>query len=520
MGRALHSATLVPRGLTVEDVEVVDGAMTITARPPSTSAPCPSCGQVSSRLHSRYTRRLADLPSGGRRVVVRLIVRRFRCTVGSCRMRIFAERLHPDVATAYARRTARLECIVHHLGLALGGRPAASFARRLMLPVSNDTLLRTIRRRAARPAEVPTVIGIDDWAYKRGQRYGTLVCDLEHRQVVTLLPDRDNGTVEAWLSQRPEIGIIARDRGGGYGEAARRALPQAVQVADRWHLMENASAAFLEAVRKCMAPIRVAVGSGPIDPELLTHAERIQYEGHVRREATAAAILSLAQQGMPLKQIARRTGHSRKLVRNTVRGLTGEVFRSRQNSLEAFLPRLDAAWAAGCRNGRELWRRLRASGFGGSLRVVGEWATRRRRCEQAPDHTPRRVPSARALARLLTAERDHLSRMDAILVATVEAEVPAVAEARSAMLRFQSMIRDRRAPDLDAWISDARATLIASFAAGITRDRPAVAAALTQPWSNGQTEGQITRLKLVKRQMFGRGKLDLLEARMIGVPQA
>ena len=284
--------------------------------------------------------------------------------------------------------------------------------------------------------------------------------------------------------------------------------------------MENASAAFLEAVRKCMAPIRVAVGSGPIDPELLTHAERIQYEGHVRREATASAILSLSQQGMPLKQIARRTGHSRKLVRNTVRGLTGEVFRSRQNSLEAFLPRLDAEWAAGCRNGRELWRRLGASGFGGSLRVVGEWAelarghaqrswvgwtaegTRRRRCEQAPDHTPRRVPSARALARLLTAERDHLSRMDAILVATVEAEVPAVAEARSAMLRFQSMIRDRRAPDLDAWISDARATLIASFAAGITRDRPAVAAALTQPWSNGQTEGQITRLKLVKRQML------------------
>ena len=213
MGRVLHSATLVPRGLSVEDVEAVDGAMTITARSPSTSAPCPSCDQVSSRLHSGYTRRLADLPSGGRRVVVRLIVRRFRCTVGSCRMRIFAERLHPDVAAVYARRTARLECIVHHLGLALGGRPAASFARRLMLPVSNDTLLWTIRRRAVRPAQVPTVIGIDDWAYKRGQLYGTLVCDLERRQVVTLLPDRDNGTVEAWLTLLhldPRSGTLSR----------------------------------------------------------------------------------------------------------------------------------------------------------------------------------------------------------------------------------------------------------------------------------------------------------------------
>ena len=123
--------------------------------------------------------------------MVRLIVRRFRCAAGACRMRIFAERLHLEVANVYARRTARLDCIVHHLGLALGGRPAASFARRLMLPVSNDTLLQTIRRRATRPTQVPTVIGIDDWAYKRGQRYGTLVCDLERRQVVTLLPDRD-----------------------------------------------------------------------------------------------------------------------------------------------------------------------------------------------------------------------------------------------------------------------------------------------------------------------------------------
>lgn len=518
MVHALHPAALVPRSLVVEHVEVSEGGLTITARPSAVSARCPSCGKSSARLHSRYTRRLSDLPAAGRRVVVRLTVRRFRCGEISCKTRIFAERLKDDVGAAYARRTARLECIVHHLGLALGGRPAANFARRLMLPVSNDTLLRTVRRRAVRSAHAPTVIGIDDWAYKRGQRYGTLVCDLEGRRVVTLLPDRESGTVEAWLSRRPEIGIIARDRGGGYGEAAGRALPQAVQVADRWHLIENASAAFLAAVRKSMTSIRIAVGAGPIDPELLTCAERIQYEGHLRRQAATAAIVALAQQGIPIKQIARRIGYSRKLVRNAVRGLTGDVFRPRQNSLEAFLPRLDAEWTAGCRSGTELWRRLRASGFGGSRRVVGEWATRRRRCEQAPDRTPRKVPSARVLSRLMTTERDQLSRLDAILVATVEAEVPALTEARSMLTRFQRMIRDGRPTDLDVWIKDASATLVSSFAAGIFRDRPAVAAALVHPWSNGQTEGQITRLKLVKRQMFGRGKLDLLEARLIGVP--
>jgi transposase len=219
---------------------------------------------------------------------------------------------------------------------------------------------------------------------------------------------------------------------------------------------------------------------------------------------------------MPIKTIARTTGHSRKLVRNVLRGLTGDVFRSRQSSLEAYLPRLDAEWASGCRNGAELWRRLRASGFTGSLRVVGEWATRRRRNEQAPDGSPGKVPSARLLARLMTTGRDSLTKAEAMTVATIEAAVPALDEARALLSRFHAMIRDRRRPDLEAWIEGATVSLLASFANGLRKDEAAVVAALAEPWSNGQTEGQITRLKLVKRQMYGRAKLDLLEARLIG----
>jgi transposase len=184
-------------------------------------------------VHSRYTRTLSDLPVAGRRVVITLSVRRFRCVATGCRTKVFAERLGQDLAATYARRTGRLDCIVHHLGLALGGRPAASFARRLMVPASRDTMLRTVRRRAQRPAEPLNVVGIDDSAFRRGQRYGTLICDLERRRVVALLSDRESGTVEAWLSAHPEITILARDRGGCYGEAATRALPEAIQVADR-----------------------------------------------------------------------------------------------------------------------------------------------------------------------------------------------------------------------------------------------------------------------------------------------
>ena len=415
-----------------------------------------------------------------------------------------------------SRRTSRLECIVHHLGLALGGRPAAGFAKRLMVPVSNDTLLRVVRRRAILSHDQLNVIGIDDWAWRRNYRYGTIICDLDRRRVVAVLPDREAATVEAWLADHPEIGVVSRDRGGGYGEATARALPHAVQVADRWHLMENASSAFQDAVRKSMRSIRVAIGATTINPALLTCAEKLQYEGYLRREETNAAIVKLSGEGISIKEIVRRTGHSRKLVRHVIRGERTDVFRLRQSSLDAHLPLLDELWGSGCRNGAELWRRLQAKGFRGSLRVVSEWATRRRHAERASDQQLHKVPSARTIARLMTTARDHLSRSDTVTIAVIEAGIPMLVDARGLIDRFHAMIRKKTASDLEPWLSDASTSLIASFASGITRDRTAVSAAIAEPWSNGQTEGQITKLKLVKRQMYGRGKLDLLQARLIG----
>lgn len=243
-------------------------------------------------------------------------------------------------------------------------------------------------------------------------------------------------------------------------------------------MIENVSAFFLDAVRKSMAAIRIAVGAATVDPERLTCAERLQYDGYLRREATGKAILGLSRQGMPIKKIARATGHSRKLVRNVLRGLTGDVFRARQSSLDGYLPRLDAEWAAGCRNGAELWRRLRASGFTGSLRVVGEWATRRRRSERVPEGSPGKVPSVRILSRLMTTGRDNLTKAEADLGATIEAEVPALDEARSLLSRYQAMIRERRRSDLDTWIEAAARSLLYSFARGLLKDKTAVAAAL------------------------------------------
>ena len=282
-------SVLVPVSLIVESVAHFEDAILVTARAGIQVATCPLCGSPSRRVHSRHVREVSDLPCSGRSVRLRVVTRRFCCDILHCRRRIFAERFDKAVLLVRSRRTSRLDCIIHHLGLALGGRSAASFANRLMLPVSNDTVLRVVRARACPRTEPLNVVGIDDWAFRRNHSYGTIVCDLERRRIVALLPDREMA-VEAWLAGHPDITVLSRDRGGGYGEAASKALPRAIQVADRWHLMENASLAFLSAVRKSMRPIRAAIGATTINPELLTCAERLQYEGYLRREETITTI--------------------------------------------------------------------------------------------------------------------------------------------------------------------------------------------------------------------------------------
>ena len=176
--------------------------------------------------------------------------------------------------------------------------------------------------------------------------------------------------------------------------------------------MENASAAFLDAVRKSMRAIREALGATTVNPDLLTCAEKLQYDGFLRREEMNTAVLALFREGMSIKRIVRETGHSRKLVRQIVRGGRADVFRTRQTSLDHHLPFLEEQWRAGCRNGAELWRRLRAKGFRGSLRVVGEWATRHRQAEKASLQQLRKAPSARTIARLMTTRRDHLTKAE------------------------------------------------------------------------------------------------------------
>lgn len=267
-----------------------------------------------------------------------------------------------------------------------------------------------------------------------------------------------------------------------------------------------------------MPPIRKAVGVGTVDPASLSAAERRQHSGWLLREAENASILALAAQGVAIKEIMRRTDKSRGLVRQVVRGAPTDMFRSRMSSLDPFLTRLETAWAEGCHNGAALWRAMKVGGFTGGLRVVTEWVTRKRKEEgtETRDKRPAKAPSARRIAQMMTVDRDKLSKTVARTIAIIGEVVPDLPTARDLLDRFHRIIQHRTDHRLEQWIEDAKHSLMKSFASGIVQDQAAVKAALTEPWSNGQTEGQNTKLKLVKRQMYGRASLDLLRARLLG----
>ncbi|MCK1618229.1 transposase [Bradyrhizobium sp. 159] len=339
-----------------------------------------------------------------------------------------------------------------------------------MLPVSKDTLLRVVRRPSHPPAGPLRVIGIDDWAWRRNHRYASIICNLERRRVVTLLPDREPATAQAWAhpTSQSSPAIVAGDM------AKQQQRPcRTVQVADRWHLMENASRAFLDSVRKSMRQIRIVIGATTIGPKLLTAAERLQYEGYLRREETNAATLTLSNNGYL---------SSRACVKPAIAGSWCDRW-SAANVTTTSEPG-KVRWICTCRgstingrpaaaNGAELWRRLAARGFRGSLRVISEWATRRRQAEKADARNLQRIPSARTIARLMTIGRDLLTKAETVTVAAIEAGVPTLVEAREIIAEFHLMIRRKTEAGLIPWIERAHASLVASFANGVAKDEPA-----------------------------------------------
>lgn len=537
MSKTLHS--LLPAGLAVDRVTLDGDRVVVAAHVRAATAACPQCRRSSRRVHSRYSRRLGDLPWQGRVGELHLRVRRFRCAAPDCPRRIFAERL-PTVAPPRIRRTRRLAEAQRTIALRAGGEPGARLATRLAMPVSGDTLLRLIRAVPVPERPAPRVIGIDDWAWRKGQRYGTIVVDLERNRPIDLLPDRQADTVAAWLKARPGVEIVARDRAGAYADGVRQGAPGAIQVADRWHLLRNLSDALREvltvhhrdlraAARLAVAPAEAATEQAepeePAPPPVPdarppTRREQRRAATHAARQARYEEVAALTARGWSQTRIAQTLGLDRKTVRVWLHaGQPPSWHRPAAGSLlDPFTDHLRRRWDEGCHNATRLWREIRALGFPGQSGLVRDWARPLR--QVAPGAASREpaawgTPSRRRAAWLVVAGDDAIEATEQAFVTALIVRSPKLAQIIELARAFRAMVRGQRADELDGWLEAATNTALAGFAGGLKRDLAAVRAALSLPWSTGPVEGQISTLKTTKRTMNGRGGFDLLRHRVL-----
>jgi transposase len=555
--------TMIPGcpGLRIDDLILTPDLAVAVVASTASDADCPRCGTASCHLHSHYRRTVADLPCPDRMVALRLVVRRFRCSQPGCTQSIFCERL-PGLLAAQARSTDRLASAHRALGLALGGEAGSRLADRLDMPTSPDTLLRRVKNTPDEVGPPPRYIGIDDWAIRKGQRYGTILIDLERGRVIDLLPGRDGSALAAWLKEHPTVEIITRDRWASFAQAATEAAPQARQIADRWHLLKN----LREAVERLLARLSTPVAEALREPaqapgmeiaswqESLEHAATVPPPGEplpaaqpglppegsspsprqqareAKRQQRAARheqVRELHRQGLSQREIVRRTGLSRKVVRRYCREDRCPDWKGKRrpySTLHAYAAEVEQWIEAGGRNAAELYRELKGRGCAVSYDAVRRFVKRRLGSTGRPGPRtgpvvvrPPPLPSARQLSfefirRPERREVDEQTRMDKLRACDAVLQ-----EGLDLAGEFAEMVRKQADVPLTTWllkVEKSSCPELRSFAAGVRQDEAAVTAALTEPWSNGPVEGHVNRLKMIKRQMYGRAGLELLRARV------
>jgi len=523
----------------VADVRMV--SLVVKATQPC--ATCPRCQRASTRIHSRYHRKVADLPCLGVAVRLELHTRRFRCTNDLCPQSIFCERL-PAVVARYARKTSRLTDALQLIGFAIGGEAGARAACQLGMTTSPDTLLRRIRQAVFKEQETPRVLGVDDWAFRRGCRYGTILVDLERRRTVDLLPNREAETLTAWLKAHPGVEVVSRDRACAYSDGAAQGAPDAVQIADRWHLLKNMGDAVQRvldrkhaALRQAAKSVRPATEENNENPATvlqaampLTIPEREKQQRQTRRLERYTEVITLWQQGVSVRAIARQLHLSRTTVKKFVRaGSFPEKAQRppRRSIVDPFGAYLAMRWKEGCHNATVLWREIKEQGFGGPYnavcRYLARWwrdnlPLRLQRRKHAQPVTTIKTPSARRTMWLLLRDDARRKPDEQAFVTQLVEQCPEAKTAQRLARQFAGIVRERKIEAIDKWMAEAAASGLAEmcgFVTGLRRDLAAIKAALTYEWSNGQVEGQVNKLKTIKRQMFGRANFDLLRQRVL-----
>lgn len=529
-------------GLVIVEMIATDAEFFISVQSTEVSATCSKCGAVSMRQHSSYPRCIQDTPIGLFIVWLQLKVRRFRCDNPNCKRQTFAEQ-YPALVDRRRQRTNRLLMQLVQIGLALGGAAGARLASKLAMAASGSTLLRLLHQMEAPSIEAPRVIGIDDWAFRKGRNYGTIIIDHETGKPIDLLPERDCETVKQWLEKHPTIEIVTRDRSGEYREAITQALPDAVQIADRWHLLKNLGEAVqrhfsrrYKAVRQLITTSAEAEGIEQVDFQMTEKYRRYdrgpgQEALHMarikEREALFAAVKARHAEGVYTTDIAQEFNLSRKTISHWVNSETcppdtrGRF--KRKCLIDDFVPYLRQRIEAGCKNQSQLWREISEQGFTGERTLISRWVrqnydTKKESTEKLPGKKREvTVPCPRELAWLIIRRTDELEEDEKHLVEVLLQDAE-LAELRQLAHKFMHMIRNGLSEQWSSWLEgscESAVEELKNFAIGLKRDGSAVYEAIRQSWSNGPTEGHVNRLKFLKRQMYGRASFDLLRLRVL-----
>lgn len=538
--------------MSVSDKEIT---VYLTAR--TRKAHCPTCQRLSRLKHGSYERTARTLPHGLIPVTLRVRLPRFVCSNPHCTRRTFSTPL--SELPPFARQTRALNQVVEAIGFSTGSRAGARLAAQCHIPTSRTTLLRRLHRAAIPQQPTPRVLAVDDFALRKGRRYGTILLDLETHSPVDLLLERTAASLAGWLREHPGVEIISRDRGGPYAQGAREGAPDAAQVADRWHLLKNlgdtverffihhhravqaaqeslpaSTSSVAETAQQLIGAVGVQPGSGEFPPRKpgLNKAERESQSRRERRLQRYEQVCALHDQGVSRRAIAKRLELSRVTVSRYIKGGTfPEQARRRPRSplLEPYLSFVHEHYPEGCPNVSRLFEELRERGYRGSsqrlqrsLHALGIPSGRR---QHSPSGTSggaarrqSRPVSAHQLRWLYCRRPEDLDSEEKRRVShlvSVSKECDVLYEMTQ---RFTAMIRLRDPQKLETWLQEALAspiTELRSFAEGLRSDLAAVRAGITGAWSNGPTEGAVNRLKFLKRQMYGRASFHLLRQRVL-----
>ncbi len=539
----------LPAGLEIATVETIEDQVVVHVISTRATSLCPICFSPSSRLHSRYMRTVADMPCAGFRVRLLLHVRKFFCSTADCPRRIFTERL-PAFVQPWARLSNRLVQALQILSLATSAEVVERIAPHVGMHASGPSLVRLLRALPDPPVHHMQVVGLDDWSLRKGQSYGSVFVDLESSRPVEVVADRTAAAVLPWMMSHQEVKIVTRDRAGAYADAISQALPHAQQVADQFHLIENLRdyvQQFLE--RKCaelpliepeQTPCSVptspvsASAAMSLDLSVLTYKEQKKMVKRQKRLTRYEEVIALRRTGMKLGAIAQQLHLGVGMVSRFVQsqGFPERVQRAGRQQSSQFMPYfpwVQRRWQEGCRDPWSMFEELQTQGYTGPAVVIArlfeQWQTgtsgghashkgRPHRLQAATP--PRRLTSRQASFLMISSLQKRTKRQKRWIKQLCQDK-----ELHQVFLLSQQFVKSlnaRKSEALKNWLKRANkstSTELRTFAKGLARDAAAVQAAFSLPWSNGKVEGHINRLKLIKRQMFGRAHIDLLRIKVL-----